>query len=58
MHLINGVRDPASSFPFDTAIDDAGERRQANRAVAVSAVGLALTGLIELTIALAKPASK
>jgi cation diffusion facilitator family transporter len=52
MHLINGVRDPASSFPLDTAIDDAGERRQANRAVAVSAVGLALTGLIELAIAL------
>src|ERR1700744_5625528 len=51
MHLINGVRDPATSFPLDTAIDDAGERRQANRAVAVSAVGLALTGLVELAIA-------
>ena len=52
MHLINGVRDPATSFPLDTAFDDAGERRQANRAIAVSAVGLALTGLIELAIAL------
>jgi len=52
MHLISGVRDPAASFPLDTAADDAAERRQANRAVAVSAVGLALTGLIELAIAL------
>lgn len=52
MHLINGVRDPATSFPLGTLVDDAGERRQANRAVAVSAVGLALTGLVELAIAL------
>ncbi len=52
MHVINGVRDPAAGFPLDTAADDAGERRQANRAVAVSAVGLALTGLVELVIAL------
>jgi cation diffusion facilitator family transporter len=52
MHVINGVRDPASSFPLETATDDAGERRQANRAVAVSAAGLALTGLVELAIAL------
>ena len=52
MHLVNGVRDPAASFPLDTVTDDAAERRQANRAVAVSAVGLALTGLIELAIAL------
>lgn len=52
MHVINGVRDPAASFPLDTAADDAGERRQANRAVALSAVGLALTGLVELVIAL------
>ncbi len=51
MHLINGVRDPAASFPLDNAVDDASERRQANRAVAVSAVGLALTGLLELAIA-------
>ncbi|WP_139808905.1 cation diffusion facilitator family transporter, partial [Mycobacterium avium] len=51
MHVINGVRDPAASFPLDTATDDAGERRQANRAVAVSAAGLALTGLVELVIA-------
>ena len=52
MHLVNGARDPAASFPLDTVTDDAAERRQANRAVAVSAVGLALTGLIELAIAL------
>jgi cation diffusion facilitator family transporter len=52
MHLINGVRDPASTFPLKTGTDDAGERRQANHAVVVSAVGLALTGLIELAIAL------
>jgi hypothetical protein len=44
MHLINGVRDPATSFPLDTFTDDAGECRQANRAIATSAVGLALTG--------------
>lgn len=52
MHVINGVRDPAASFPLDTTADDASERRQANRAIAVSAVGLALTGLVELVIAL------
>ncbi len=47
-----GVRDPAASFPLDTGVDDARERRQANRAVAVSAVGLALTRLLELAFAL------
>ncbi len=52
MHVINGVRDPSSGFPLKTIADDAGERRQANRAVAVSAVGLAITGLIELLVAL------
>jgi len=36
MHVINGVRDPAVSFPLETTADDANERRQANRAVAVS----------------------
>ena len=44
VHLINGVREPATNFPLDTVVDDAGERRQANRAVAISAVGLALLG--------------
>ena len=52
MHVISGVRDPAASFPLTTAVDDVSERRQANRAVAVSAIGLTLTGLIELAIAL------
>lgn len=52
MHTIDGVRDPAASFPLSTAVDDVDERHQANRAVAVSAVGLALTGLIELAVAL------
>ncbi|WP_110314965.1 cation diffusion facilitator family transporter [Mycolicibacterium moriokaense] len=52
MHVINGVRDPASSFPLSVVVDDRGERRGANRAIAVSAAGLAITGLIELAIAL------
>lgn len=52
MHVISGMRDPAAGFPLNTRADDVGERRQANRAVAVSALGLALTGLIELVIAL------
>jgi cation diffusion facilitator family transporter len=52
MHLITGVRDPASSFPLSVTSDERGERRRANQAVAVSAVGLALTGFIELVIAI------
>jgi cation diffusion facilitator family transporter len=52
MHVIRGVRDPAVSFPLDSRSDDNIERRQANRALAISAVGLALTGLIELAIAI------
>jgi cation diffusion facilitator family transporter len=52
MHVVSGVRDPAVSFPLGGAVDDRGERRRANRAVAVSAAGLAVTGLIELAIAL------
>jgi cation diffusion facilitator family transporter len=52
MHVISGVRDPAAGFPLNSAVDDSSERRQANRAVAVSAVGLALTGLLEMVIAL------
>jgi cation diffusion facilitator family transporter len=51
MHVITGVRDPAASFPLAGVVDDRGERRRANRAVAVSAAGLALTGLVELAIA-------
>jgi hypothetical protein len=52
MHAINGVRDPAASFPLSTVVDDHGERQRANRAVAVSAAGLAVTGLVELAFAL------
>jgi cation diffusion facilitator family transporter len=52
MHVVTGVRDPAVSFPLAASADDRDERHRANRAVAVSAAGLALTGLIELVIAL------
>jgi cation diffusion facilitator family transporter len=52
VHTTSGVRDPALSFALPTLADDASERRQANRALAVSAVGLTLTGVIELLIAI------
>jgi len=51
MHKISGQRDPAAAFPLPVRRDDASERRQANRAVAVSAAGLAATGITELLIA-------
>jgi cation diffusion facilitator family transporter len=51
MHKIHGQRDPALAFLLPSARDDADERRQANRAIAVSAVGLAVTGLAELLLA-------
>jgi cation diffusion facilitator family transporter len=52
MHQISGVRDAGAAFPLPVVVDDAGERRQANRAVAWGAAGLAITGLIELALAL------
>jgi cation diffusion facilitator family transporter len=52
MHVTNGVRDPAASFPLSVLVDDGRERHSANRAIAVSAAELAVTGLIELAIAL------
>jgi cation diffusion facilitator family transporter len=52
MHKALGQRDPAAAFPLAQARDDADERRQANRAVALSAAGLAVTGLAELLLAL------
>lgn len=52
IHQTTGVRDPGASFQLATVVDDSGERRQANRAVGVSAVGLAATGAIELLVAL------
>lgn len=52
VHKALGQRDPAVAFPLAHGRDDAAERRQASRAVAVSAIGLGLTGLIELTLAI------
>jgi cation diffusion facilitator family transporter len=49
MHTVTGMREPADFV--SGRFDDAGERRQANRAVGVSAAGLAVTGLVELGIA-------
>ena len=51
MHKTLGLRDPAAGFPLPGVRDDAGDRRAANRAVAVSAIGLGATGLIELLLA-------
>jgi hypothetical protein len=41
VHKTRGQRDPALAFPLARTRDDADERRQANRAIAVSAIGLA-----------------
>jgi cation diffusion facilitator family transporter len=43
---------PAATFPLPGARDDAQDRRAANTAVAVSAIGLAGTGLLELLLAI------
>jgi divalent metal cation (Fe/Co/Zn/Cd) transporter len=47
-----GLRDPAAAFPLPATRDDVQERRDANRAVTVSATGLALTGIAELLVAI------
>jgi cation diffusion facilitator family transporter len=52
VHKTTGARDPAAAFPLPGARDDAQDRRAANRAVAVSAIGLAGTGLLELLLAI------
>jgi len=52
MHKITGSRDSAAAFPLRGTRDDAQERRAANRAIGVSAIGLAATGLVELLLAL------
>lgn len=52
MHAATGQRDPAAAFSLPLRHDDAHERRLANRAVGVSAVGLAITGVLELIVAL------
>jgi divalent metal cation (Fe/Co/Zn/Cd) transporter len=51
VHTTSGLRDPAAAFPLPRTRDDTQDRRLANRAVAVSALGLAATGLIELFLA-------
>src|SRR6516225_6285736 len=51
VHKTLGQRDPAAAFPLAHGRDDADERHQANRAVAVSAIGLGATGLVELLLA-------
>jgi cation diffusion facilitator family transporter len=52
VHKTTGARDPAAAFPLPGARDDAQDRRAANKAVAVSAIGLAGTGLLELLLAI------
>jgi cation diffusion facilitator family transporter len=52
MHKTSGQRDPAAAFPLPVRRDDAEDRRLANRAIGVSAAGLAATGLVELLIAI------
>src|SRR5215831_6767701 len=51
MHKTLGQCDPASAFPLAHGRDDGDERRQANHAVAVSAIGLGATGVAELLLA-------
>lgn len=51
MHLI-GQTDTWDPFPPTRHYDDAADRHDAHRAIVVSAVGLAVTGLIEIAIAL------
>jgi hypothetical protein len=46
MHKTSGQRDPATAFPLAARRDDSSDRRQANRAIAVSAAGLAVTVFI------------
>jgi cation diffusion facilitator family transporter len=52
VHKTSGQRESVAAFPLPVRRDDALERRQANRAVAISAAGLAATGLAELLIAI------
>jgi cation diffusion facilitator family transporter len=52
MHKTAGLRDPAAAFPLPATRDDVEERRDANRAIAVSAIGLAATGIAELLLAI------
>lgn len=49
MHQITGLREPEK---IHNSGADLAERQQVNRAIAVSAAGLAATGLVELSVAL------
>jgi hypothetical protein len=51
VHKTSGLRDPAAAFPLPGVRDDAKDRRAANHAVTVSAIGPGATGLIELLLA-------
>ena len=57
MHKTAGLRDPAAAFPLPSMRDDVQERREANRAIVVSAIGLAATGILELLLAVDRPAN-
>jgi cation diffusion facilitator family transporter len=52
MHKTAGLRDPAAAFPLPASRDDVQERREANQAIGVSAAGLAVTGVVELLLAI------
>jgi cation diffusion facilitator family transporter len=52
MHKAAGLRDPAAAFPLPSARNDVQERQQASWAIAISAAGLAATGLAELLLAI------
>ena len=52
MHKTTGTRDTGAAFPLPSLRDDAKDRREANRAVAVSAIGRGATGVIELLLAI------
>ena len=52
MHQTKNVRDPSAAFPLTNIVNEASDRRQANRAVGWGGAGLAVTGVIELVIAL------
>jgi hypothetical protein len=51
VHKTSGLRDPAAAFPLPSVRDDTRDRRAANRAVAVSAIGLGATRPGELLLA-------
>ena len=54
MHKTTGVRDPGATSFLSTVVNVQDERRQANRAVGVSAVGLAVTGVVDLVDSIAQ----